>query len=309
MARYLEAFAAAVRVFGRGQVSTYLIAGLGDHPDSIVAMAGQLAELGVYPFVVPFVPIAGTPMADRAAPSAAFMDDLYRRVAARLGAAKLSSRDGKAGLREVRGLLGALLLRGPSMTEIAPLVCRLARDEAEREEYFALRRTIFCAEQGLFAGDDRRRHRRPRVSNHLSRGGRAGDARGRCGADLGRRRGRLVGWAARRGAGVPYPRRRGAPAGANGGWDRARLGSLAVSGHRSAGQRGLLQAAALAHARGDPRARATASSDGGGAGRLSTPSRSRGRRPQHAVRGGSMPPELAALAEHAARRARRSTQA
>ena len=60
-------------------------------------MAGRLAELGVYPFVVPFVPIAGTPMADHAAPSAAFMDDLYRQVAARLRAANLSSRDGKAG--------------------------------------------------------------------------------------------------------------------------------------------------------------------------------------------------------------------
>ena len=41
------------------------------------------------------------------------------------------------------------------MIEIAPLVCRLVQDEAEREAYFALRQGIFCAEQGLFAGDDR----------------------------------------------------------------------------------------------------------------------------------------------------------
>ena len=50
---------AAVEVFGRGQVSTYLIAGLGDSPDALVAMAETLLALGVYPFVVPFVPHRG----------------------------------------------------------------------------------------------------------------------------------------------------------------------------------------------------------------------------------------------------------
>jgi putative N-acetyltransferase (TIGR04045 family) len=33
--------------------------------------------------------------------------------------------------------------------------CRIARDARERDDYFALRRSIFCAEQGLFADDDR----------------------------------------------------------------------------------------------------------------------------------------------------------
>jgi putative N-acetyltransferase (TIGR04045 family) len=37
----------------------------------------------------------------------------------------------------------------------APFACRLAREGAERSAYFALRREIFCVEQGLFAGDDR----------------------------------------------------------------------------------------------------------------------------------------------------------
>jgi putative N-acetyltransferase (TIGR04045 family) len=35
------------------------------------------------------------------------------------------------------------------------LSCRLARSEAERQGYFALRRAIFCDEQRLFAEDDR----------------------------------------------------------------------------------------------------------------------------------------------------------
>lgn len=84
--RYDEAFAVAVDLFGRGQVSTYLIAGLGDWPDSIVAAAARLVTMGVYPFLVPFVPIAETPMADAPPPPAAMMDDLYRRVAALIGA-------------------------------------------------------------------------------------------------------------------------------------------------------------------------------------------------------------------------------
>ncbi|HXJ19369.1 MAG TPA: MSMEG_0568 family radical SAM protein [Polyangia bacterium] len=95
--RYFAAFAVAVREFGRGQVSTYLIAGLGDAPDSIVAIAARLVAMGVYPFVVPFVPIAGTPMADTAPPPAAMMEDIYRRVAALTRGADLTAAEGKAG--------------------------------------------------------------------------------------------------------------------------------------------------------------------------------------------------------------------
>jgi putative N-acetyltransferase (TIGR04045 family) len=36
-----------------------------------------------------------------------------------------------------------------------PFACRLARSPAERAAYFALRRSIFCLEQGLFGDDDR----------------------------------------------------------------------------------------------------------------------------------------------------------
>jgi radical SAM protein (TIGR04043 family) len=95
--RYLDAFAAAVKVFGRGQVSTYLIAGLGDRPASLLSMAARLTALGVYPFVVPFVPIAGTPMAHHAPPSGDSMRALYIEVARLLRAEGLSSAQMKAG--------------------------------------------------------------------------------------------------------------------------------------------------------------------------------------------------------------------
>jgi len=78
---YLEAFASAVEVFGRGQVTTYILAGLGDTHAQILDACERVAQLGVYPFVVPFVPIAGTPLADHAPPSATQMAPLLSAVA------------------------------------------------------------------------------------------------------------------------------------------------------------------------------------------------------------------------------------
>ncbi|WP_414058416.1 MSMEG_0568 family radical SAM protein [Pseudomonas sp. HR96] len=84
LSRYFSAFEAAVKVFGHGQVSTYILAGLGDSEAAIAAMSERLASLGVYPFVVPFVPIDGTPLAGHAKPDSAFMQRLYPRIGASL---------------------------------------------------------------------------------------------------------------------------------------------------------------------------------------------------------------------------------
>lgn len=89
--RYYTAFEQAVAVFGRGQVSTYLLAGLGDSAASLIACSARLIELGVYPFVVPFVPIAGTPLERHPAPSTDFMVEVYTAVAALLKASDLRS--------------------------------------------------------------------------------------------------------------------------------------------------------------------------------------------------------------------------
>ena len=97
VAYYLEAFAAAVEIFGRGQVSTYILAGLGDAPESILAMCERLIALGVYPFVVPLVPIGGTPLEDAVSPSSAFMASLLGEIGAMLRDAKLTSAESKAG--------------------------------------------------------------------------------------------------------------------------------------------------------------------------------------------------------------------
>lgn len=95
--RYMDAFDAAVAIFGRGQVSTYLLAGLGDSPQAILDMSAQLIAKGVYPFVVPFVPITGTPLAQHPAPTAAFMRQILPQLGAMLKQADLLSQDMKAG--------------------------------------------------------------------------------------------------------------------------------------------------------------------------------------------------------------------
>jgi radical SAM protein (TIGR04043 family) len=97
LARYMEAFKAAVAVFGRGQVSTYILAGLGDSAEAILSISRELIELGVYPFVVPFVPISGTPLEDHPAPTPEFMKSVLQPLGAMLAAASLRSSDIKAG--------------------------------------------------------------------------------------------------------------------------------------------------------------------------------------------------------------------
>jgi radical SAM protein (TIGR04043 family) len=89
--RYYEAFAQAVAVFGRGQVSTYLLAGLGDSAEALIACSERLIDLGVYPFVVPFVPIAGTPLQHHPAPSTDFMVGIYGAVGRLLAASDIRS--------------------------------------------------------------------------------------------------------------------------------------------------------------------------------------------------------------------------
>jgi radical SAM protein (TIGR04043 family) len=94
---YYQAFADAVAVFGRGQVSTYLLAGLGDSAESLIACSERLIAMGVYPFVVPFVPIAGTPLEHHPAPSTDFMVEIYSAVAAHLKQSDISAEAMAAG--------------------------------------------------------------------------------------------------------------------------------------------------------------------------------------------------------------------
>jgi radical SAM protein (TIGR04043 family) len=95
--KYFSSFEAAVKVFGRGQVSTYILAGLGDTREAILEMGQKLCDMGVYPFVVPFVPISGTPLESHPAPGAAFMASILRPLGEMVARAGIRSQDIKAG--------------------------------------------------------------------------------------------------------------------------------------------------------------------------------------------------------------------
>jgi hypothetical protein len=99
MAEYEAAWDEAVRVFGRNRVSTYLLIGLGEDPDELVAGAERLIERGVYPFVVPLRPMLGTLARTDGvvAPEPSLVRDITARVAALLAAAEMRGADQGAG--------------------------------------------------------------------------------------------------------------------------------------------------------------------------------------------------------------------
>ena len=99
IAEYEAAWAEAVRLFGRNRVSTYLLVGLGEDADELVAGAHRLVEMGVYPFVVPVRPLAGTLAAADGLrpPPADLVADVTSRIAADLRAAGMFGQDQGAG--------------------------------------------------------------------------------------------------------------------------------------------------------------------------------------------------------------------
>lgn len=99
MAAYEAAWDEAVRVFGRNRVSTYLLIGLGEDPDDLVAGAAVLIRRGVYPFAVPYRPMPGT-LGRRdgiGAPAPELVRDVSERIAALLRAEGMHGVDQQAG--------------------------------------------------------------------------------------------------------------------------------------------------------------------------------------------------------------------
>jgi radical SAM protein (TIGR04043 family) len=78
---YFRAWERAVARFGAGQVSTYVILGMGEDPELTVQGCRRAVDLGVFPFVVPIRPVAGSLMADILPPSRDYTERIYRQVA------------------------------------------------------------------------------------------------------------------------------------------------------------------------------------------------------------------------------------
>ncbi|HEV8652216.1 MAG TPA: MSMEG_0568 family radical SAM protein [Actinomycetes bacterium] len=94
---YFRAWERAVEVFGAGQVSTYVILGMGEDPGVTVEGCRRAIDMGVYPFVVPLRPVPGSLMEHCRPPTADDMDAVYRQVAPYLVARGVASWDVRAG--------------------------------------------------------------------------------------------------------------------------------------------------------------------------------------------------------------------
>ena len=94
---YFRAWERAVDAFGWGQVSTYVILGMGEDIELTVAGCRRAIDVGVYPFVVPLRPVPGTPMGELLPPDAASMESVYRRVVPYLVERGLGSWNVRAG--------------------------------------------------------------------------------------------------------------------------------------------------------------------------------------------------------------------
>ncbi|MDQ1333519.1 MAG: hypothetical protein QG552_469 [Thermodesulfobacteriota bacterium] len=151
LARYEAAWKAAVEIFGPNQVSSFLIAGLGENPDSIVSGSEYLADLGVYPFVVPLRPIPGSLLEDALPPDPAIMAVIYEKVAGILEKAGLSATGSLAGCVRCGACSALPLYERP----VAALTCHRARTSDELNRAFDIRKEVFVQEQKLFETSDR----------------------------------------------------------------------------------------------------------------------------------------------------------
>lgn len=104
--RYFTAWERAVAVFGEGQVSTYVILGMGEDPDITVAQCRRAIDMGVFPFVVPIRPIAGSLMADVLPPSREYTERIYHQVAGYMNERGMDTSQPKAGCARCQACSG-----------------------------------------------------------------------------------------------------------------------------------------------------------------------------------------------------------
>lgn len=120
---YFRTWERAVEVFGRGSVTTYVILGMGERPELIEEGCRRAIEMGVYPFVVPLKPVAGTLLEDATPPDADYVAAIYRSVSEMLAEAGMDHMDAKAGCARCQACSGLSawerLFRKEQVREIA----------------------------------------------------------------------------------------------------------------------------------------------------------------------------------------------
>ncbi len=103
---YFAAWERAVAAFGSGQVSTYVILGMGEDERLTVEGCRRAIDLGVYPFVVPLRPVPGSLMEHLSPPPKDAMERVYRQVVPLLRARGMSASGVTAGCARCQACSG-----------------------------------------------------------------------------------------------------------------------------------------------------------------------------------------------------------
>ncbi len=103
---YFAAWERAVAAFGPGQVSTYVILGMGEDRTTTVEGCKRAIDLGVYPFVVPLRPVPGSLMENQLPPSQDDVEAVYRQVVPYLARKGMSSSGVAAGCARCQACSG-----------------------------------------------------------------------------------------------------------------------------------------------------------------------------------------------------------
>jgi radical SAM protein (TIGR04043 family) len=104
--QYFRAWERAVARFGEGQVSTYVILGMGEDPELTVEGCRRAIDMGVFPFVVPIRPVAGSLMEDVVPPAREYTESIYRKVAAYMSERGMATDVAKAGCARCQACSG-----------------------------------------------------------------------------------------------------------------------------------------------------------------------------------------------------------
>ena len=152
--RYKAAWKHAVDLFGPNQVSSFILAGLGEPEGSILWGSELLADMGVYPFVVPFRPIPGSRMQHKTPPLPDVMKRINEGVSRILMYKGISAGKCRAGCVRCGACSGLPAYEQPA----AKRICHRARTDSEIGEAYAIRSEVFVKEQGMFQDSDEDDH-------------------------------------------------------------------------------------------------------------------------------------------------------
>ncbi len=109
---YFRCWERAVEVFGAGQVTTYVILGMGEDPRLTAELCRRAVDMGVYPFIVPLRPVPGSLMEDQLPPPPDYVESMYRQVVPYVVERGLGSWDVNAGCARCRACSGMSAFEG-----------------------------------------------------------------------------------------------------------------------------------------------------------------------------------------------------